>query len=69
MQVKAAVAWAAGKPLSIETVDLAGPRAGEPFIAFVILTAATATPIFPSTVVGSPCPVTAAQVTPPSVDL
>ncbi|MDP9102618.1 MAG: S-(hydroxymethyl)glutathione dehydrogenase/class III alcohol dehydrogenase [Pseudomonadota bacterium] len=29
MQVKAAVAWAAGKPLSIETVDLAGPRAGE----------------------------------------
>ena len=29
MQVKAAVAWQAGKPLSIETVDLAGPQAGE----------------------------------------
>src|ERR1700739_4930684 len=29
MQVRAAVAWEAGKPLSIETVDLAGPRAGE----------------------------------------
>ncbi len=29
MDVKAAVAWAAGKPLSIETVQLDGPRAGE----------------------------------------
>jgi S-(hydroxymethyl)glutathione dehydrogenase/alcohol dehydrogenase len=29
MQVRAAVAWEAGKPLSIETVDLEGPRAGE----------------------------------------
>jgi S-(hydroxymethyl)glutathione dehydrogenase/alcohol dehydrogenase len=29
MQVKAAVAWKAGAPLTIETVDLAGPRAGE----------------------------------------
>ncbi len=29
MQVKAAVAWKAGEPLTIETVDLAGPRAGE----------------------------------------
>jgi S-(hydroxymethyl)glutathione dehydrogenase/alcohol dehydrogenase len=29
MDVKAAVAWAAGKPLSIETVQLEGPRAGE----------------------------------------
>lgn len=29
MRVKAAVAWAAGEPLSIETVDLEGPRAGE----------------------------------------
>ncbi|MGE0582729.1 MAG: S-(hydroxymethyl)glutathione dehydrogenase/class III alcohol dehydrogenase [Steroidobacteraceae bacterium] len=29
MDVKAAVAWAAGKPLSIETVRLEGPRAGE----------------------------------------
>jgi len=26
---RAAVAWEAGKPLSIETVDIAGPRAGE----------------------------------------
>ncbi len=29
MQVRAAVAHAAGKPLTIETVDLAGPKAGE----------------------------------------
>jgi len=29
MQTRAAVAMAAGQPLSIETVDLAGPRAGE----------------------------------------
>jgi S-(hydroxymethyl)glutathione dehydrogenase/alcohol dehydrogenase len=29
MQVRAAVAWEAGKPLAIETVDLAGPKAGE----------------------------------------
>jgi S-(hydroxymethyl)glutathione dehydrogenase / alcohol dehydrogenase len=29
MQTRAAVAHAAGKPLTIETVDLAGPRAGE----------------------------------------
>lgn len=29
MKVKAAVAWGAGKPLSIETVDLEGPRQGE----------------------------------------
>ena len=29
MDVKAAVAWGAGKPLSIETVQLAGPKAGE----------------------------------------
>jgi S-(hydroxymethyl)glutathione dehydrogenase/alcohol dehydrogenase len=29
MQTKAAVAWKAGAPLSIETVDLEGPRAGE----------------------------------------
>jgi S-(hydroxymethyl)glutathione dehydrogenase/alcohol dehydrogenase len=29
MQIRAAVAHAAGKPLTIETVDLAGPRAGE----------------------------------------
>jgi S-(hydroxymethyl)glutathione dehydrogenase/alcohol dehydrogenase len=29
MKTRAAVAWAAGQPLSIETIDLAGPRAGE----------------------------------------
>ncbi|HTI87158.1 MAG TPA: S-(hydroxymethyl)glutathione dehydrogenase/class III alcohol dehydrogenase [Alphaproteobacteria bacterium] len=29
MKTKAAVAWEAGKPLSIETVELDGPRAGE----------------------------------------
>ena len=29
MQVRAAVAWEAGKPLSIETVDLEGPKQGE----------------------------------------
>ena len=29
MKTKAAVAWKAGSPLSIETVDLEGPRAGE----------------------------------------
>ncbi len=29
MKTRAAVAWTAGAPLTIETVDLAGPRAGE----------------------------------------
>ena len=29
MKTRAAVAWKAGKPLTIETVDLEGPRAGE----------------------------------------
>ncbi len=29
MKVRAAVAHAAGKPLTIETVDLEGPKAGE----------------------------------------
>ncbi|MDP3823565.1 MAG: S-(hydroxymethyl)glutathione dehydrogenase/class III alcohol dehydrogenase [Burkholderiales bacterium] len=32
MKTKAAVAWKAGQPLTIETVDLAGPRAGEVLI-------------------------------------
>lgn len=32
MKVKAAVAWGAGKPLSIETVELAPPRSGEVLI-------------------------------------
>lgn len=29
MKTKAAIAWKAGAPLTIEDVDLAGPRAGE----------------------------------------
>ncbi len=29
MKTRAAVAWKAGAPLSIETIDLDGPRAGE----------------------------------------
>jgi S-(hydroxymethyl)glutathione dehydrogenase / alcohol dehydrogenase len=32
MDIRAAVAWEAGKPLSIETVQLAGPKAGEVLI-------------------------------------
>jgi S-(hydroxymethyl)glutathione dehydrogenase/alcohol dehydrogenase len=32
MQVRAAVAWQAGQPLSIETVELEGPKAGEALI-------------------------------------
>jgi S-(hydroxymethyl)glutathione dehydrogenase / alcohol dehydrogenase len=32
MQTRAAVAWEAGKPLSIETITLEGPRAGEVLI-------------------------------------
>ena len=32
MDVRAAVAWEAGKPLSIETLQLAGPKAGEVLI-------------------------------------
>src|SRR5258705_2352136 len=32
MKTKAAIAWEAGKPLTIETVDLDGPRAGEVLI-------------------------------------
>ena len=29
MKTKAAVAWQAGQPLTIETVDLQGPKLGE----------------------------------------
>ena len=29
MQTRAAVAWAAGKPLTIETIEVGGPKAGE----------------------------------------
>ena len=35
MKTKAAVAWEAGKPLSIEEVDLAGPKAGEVLVRIV----------------------------------
>src|SRR6478672_9920811 len=35
MKTRAAVAWAAGKPLEIEEVDLAGPRAGEVLVKIV----------------------------------
>ncbi len=29
MKTRAAIAWEAGKPLTIETIDVAAPRAGE----------------------------------------
>jgi len=35
MKTRAAVAWEAGKPLSIEQVDLAGPKAGEVLVRIV----------------------------------
>jgi len=35
MKTRAAVAWEAGKPLSIEEVDLAGPKAGEVLVRIV----------------------------------
>jgi S-(hydroxymethyl)glutathione dehydrogenase/alcohol dehydrogenase len=35
MKVRAAVAWAAGQPLSIEEVDLEGPKAGEVLVKLV----------------------------------
>jgi S-(hydroxymethyl)glutathione dehydrogenase/alcohol dehydrogenase len=35
MKARAAVAWEAGKPLEIETVDVAGPKAGEVLIRVV----------------------------------
>ena len=35
MKTKAAVAWAAGKPLSIEQVDLEGPKAGEVLVRII----------------------------------
>jgi S-(hydroxymethyl)glutathione dehydrogenase / alcohol dehydrogenase len=35
MQTRAAVAWEAGKPLSIETVDVAPPKAGEVLVRVV----------------------------------
>ena len=35
MKMKAAVAWQAGKPLEIEDIDIAGPKAGEVLIKMV----------------------------------
>jgi len=35
MKITAAVAWQAGSPLSIETIDLDGPKAGEVLIRHV----------------------------------
>ena len=35
MKSRAAVAWEAGKPLSIEQVDVAGPKAGEVLVRIV----------------------------------
>ena len=35
MKTRAAVAWAAGKPLEIEEVDLAKPQAGEVLVQIV----------------------------------
>ena len=35
MKTRAAVAWAAGQPLSIEEIDVAGPKAGEVLIRMV----------------------------------
>ncbi|MBC7956291.1 MAG: S-(hydroxymethyl)glutathione dehydrogenase, partial [Cytophagales bacterium] len=32
MKTRAAIAWKAGQPLAIETVDLEGPKAGEVLI-------------------------------------
>ncbi len=29
MKTRAAIAWEAGKPLTIETIEVGGPRAGE----------------------------------------
>ena len=35
MKTRAAVAWEAGKPLSIEEVDLQGPKEGEVMVQLV----------------------------------
>ncbi|MEE8306821.1 MAG: S-(hydroxymethyl)glutathione dehydrogenase, partial [Gammaproteobacteria bacterium] len=35
MKTRAAVAWEAGKPLEIETIDIEGPKAGEVLIRVV----------------------------------
>jgi S-(hydroxymethyl)glutathione dehydrogenase/alcohol dehydrogenase len=35
MRSRAAVAWEAGKPLSIETVEVSGPQAGEVLVEII----------------------------------
>ena len=35
MKTRAAVAWEAGKPLSVEEVDLAGPKQGEVLVRII----------------------------------
>mgnify|MGYP001050281383 FL=1 len=35
MKTRAAVAWEAGKPLSIEEIDVSGPKAGEVLLRMV----------------------------------
>jgi len=35
MKARAAVAWAAGQPLTIEEIDLEGPKAGEVLVRIV----------------------------------
>ena len=37
MKTRAAVAWKAGAPLTIETVDLEGPRAGGESVRSVVV--------------------------------
>ena len=37
MKSRAAVAWEAGKPLQIEDVDVAGPKAGEVLVQICLL--------------------------------
>ncbi|MGB7756141.1 MAG: S-(hydroxymethyl)glutathione dehydrogenase, partial [Salinisphaera sp.] len=35
MKSRAAIAWEAGKPLSVEEIDVAGPKAGEVLVRIV----------------------------------
>ena len=37
MKVKAAVAWGPNQPLSIEEVDLEGPRKGEVLVKIILI--------------------------------
>jgi len=60
MKTRAAVAWEAGKPLTIETVDLEGPKAGE------VLVEVKATGICQRTTTRSPAPTRKASSRPSS---